>query len=401
MSKRRRKQEKNFPIGIIAIILLLIYLIFSKNKPMEETKEMIAVGENTHDALVIIVGNVENSPAPEITDNSSIYNYISEVFYNSNYGEKPNISIISASGNPVTLEVKDKYNVGKAKNDIATKANLETYIKGVEEASSSSPSNGGADYFQAILKGCDYVKDYKNPLVVVYGSGLSDTGLINFAFDDVIMKYNTDSTYIDQILGSNSNIVENEYSNVSLVWYGAGQGVNEQPDLKEWVTVVKNVYADALSYLGIGSKFNSLPISSSTTNVDTDYDVNITIVGDIKDGYKLSLTERILSFKADTATIINEEAAGKLLDAFAHKFNANGYKVVITGYQTVCAKTDTLGKARANAIKKVLVGLGIDENKIEVKGVAGPPDDREESPRCGSTGIAAEHRTVIIEVVKA
>ena len=250
MSKRRRKQENNFPIGLIAIILLIVYLLFNKNKPVEQ-KEILAVGENTHDALVIVVGNVENSPAPRITENSSIYNYISEVFYSSNYGEKPNISIISASGNPVTLEVREKYDVGKAKNDIATKANLETYVKGIEEAATSSPSNGGADYFQAIISGCEYVKDYKNPLVVVYGSGLSDSGLINFAFDDVIMKYNSDPGYIDTILGTNRNIIENGYSNVTLEWFGAGQGVNEQPDLKEWITVVKQVYSDALSYLGI------------------------------------------------------------------------------------------------------------------------------------------------------
>ena len=47
-----------------------------------------------------------------------------------------------------------------------------------------------------------------------------------------------------------------------------------------------------------------------------------------------------------------------------------------------------------------MVNLGISADRITTDGVAGPPDDRTEDPLCGSTGVAVEHRTVILETYK-
>ena len=58
-----------------------------------------------------------------------------------------------------------------------------------------------------------------------------------------------------------------------------------------------------------------------------------------------------------------------------------------------------MGRALAHieTIKEILVNLGVAENRITTDGVAGPPDNRPENPRCGNSGIAVEHRTVILE----
>ena len=50
--------------------------------------------------------------------------------------------------------------------------------------------------------------------------------------------------------------------------------------------------------------------------------------------------------------------------------------------------------------KEDIVVIGVDADRITTDGVAGPPDDRTEDPLCGSTGVAVEHRTVILETYK-
>ena len=146
--------------------------------------------------------------------------------------------------------------------------------------------------------------------------------------------------------------------------------------------------------------FYSIPVSSNDTSVDTEYEVNMTPLPTFEENFSISLNERYLSFYGDSDKLKNEKEVKQLLTAYAEKFKNSDVNLKITGYQTVCARSEKLSIARAEKVKSILVGLGVDANKITTAGVAGPPDNRVENPRCGSTGVAVEHRTVIIEVIK-
>lgn len=234
--------------------------------------------------------------------------------------------------------------------------------------------------------------------LIVYGSGLSDTGVFNFAFDNLITDNGNEAEIVNAILSGDKRFSNESFPNVTLYWYGVGQSVGEQPDLKEWKKSVQNTYAAIFEYFDITYKFYLITLPSDAVSVDAEYSVIITILPIIEENIKISLNERYLSFYADSAKLKNEDEVRKLLKGVAETLNENeSAKIKLTGYQTVCAKTKTLGVKRANTIKGILVDLGVDENRITTDGVAGPPDNRKEVPRCGSTGVAVEHRTVILE----
>ena len=411
MARRRRNSGNNSSILFLIILGIIIYLLFprlsiTKEKNLEnknsitqnEIKEEVS---DAHDIVAFVVGNTKNSPAPSLKDNKNIKDALEGLFYETEPNEKPNVVLFSATSKPKTLEIEDKYFLGPAANDLASQSNFNDLLKGIERALNTSPTESGADYFAAIIEALEYVKDFNNPLIIVYGSGLSDTGIINFAFDNLITDDGTEEEIIINILSQDKRFANREYSNVSINWYGVGQSVGEQPDLKEWKKSVENIYVAIFKYFKIPYKFYSIKITSNDKSVFSEYNVNITLLPVIEENLEISLNERYVSFYPDTAKLKNQKEVEQLLAGIAKNLNNNkDVKIKLTGYQTVCAKTKTLSIKRAETIKSILVSLGVDANRITTDGVAGPPDNRIETPRCGSTGVAVEHRTVILEVYK-
>ncbi len=413
MARRRGRSSGNNTTALILIIIgVLIYLLFPRlqyasgknviqNNNQSQNSETEKVNEKPHDAVAFVFGNTANSPAPSITDNKNIRKTLEDVFYGTEPGETPNIVIFSAQANPKTLEIKDKYFLGQAANDLASKSNFNELLKGIEQAANSSPTCSGADYFAAIIEALEYVKGYENPIVIIYGSGLSDTGIFNFAFDNLITTDGSEKEKVISILSGDQRFSNESYNHITINWYGIGQIVGKQPDLKEYKKSVENTYEAIFNYFDITYNFYPIKVSSNTESIETKYKVNITVIPIIMDNYELSLDERYLSFYLDTAELKNRPEIEQLLKGVAEKLNANkNVKIKLTGYQTVCATSKTLSVNRAITIKDILVNLGVAAERITVDGVAGPPDNREENPRCGEYGIAAEHRTVILETYK-
>lgn len=415
MARRRRNSGNNTSTLFLIIIGILIYLLFPRLHIREEQQNLVNQNSITssstdktneenkdqHDIVAFVIGNTANSPAPELTDNKNIKDALESVFYSTEAGEVPNVVLFSATANPKTIEIEDKYYLGQAANELASQSNFNDLLKGIELAANSSPTCSGADYFATIIEALEYVKDYNNPIIIIYGSGLSDTGVINFAFNNLITDKGTEEEKVINILSSDKRFANESYYNVTINWYGIGQTVGTQPELKEWKKSVENTYEAIFNYFDITYKFYSIKVTGDTKSVPTEYTVNITSLPIIEENYELSLDERYLSFYPDTATLKNKKEVEQLLKGVSEKLNTNeAVKIKLTGYQTVCAKTKTLSVKRAETIKEILVNLGVAENRITTDGVAGPPDNRPENPRCGNTGIAVEHRTVILETYK-
>lgn len=393
---RRRRGSNSGQSWLVVVVLIICALLFM----FKDKKEDKIEDKSGYDSAVIVVGNHRYSPAPDFTNNKSFENIISDVFYNTEIGDVPSISIISATSNPKHIDIDERYLTTPGGNELASKDNLKTLISGINKASTVSPTEAGADYFAAILEACEELKNAENPIIIVYGSGLSDTGIMNFAFDNIIDKLIEDESYVDSMLANNKMVSNKDYSNIKIVWYGAGQTVGEQKDLKEYKTIVEDAYEDMFEFYNMDGEFKSVKISSNTKSVDSDYDVQKTYADTLTPGDTLDLNERYASFYGDEAILINEEEVREYLLGFSTKLKLSNSKIKITGYQTVCAVTNDLSIARANTIKNILIELGVPAENITVDGIAGPPDNREEIPRCGDTGVAIEHRTVRIEVIE-
>ena len=147
----RRNGSKLNVLLLIVMLILLAYIL--KNNKDDNVRS-----NSSYDAVVIVVGNTKYSPEPNFSDISSFEKIIKDVFYNTESGKKANVTIISATENPKTIEIDNKYDVSPAANEIATKENLNLFIKGINKAVSSSPSESGADYFEAIRVAAESVK---------------------------------------------------------------------------------------------------------------------------------------------------------------------------------------------------------------------------------------------------
>ena len=405
MARIGRRSSNNGGVVLSLIVIgILLYLLIPKlsmgTPQSTDANDQLANKTGGHDAVAIIAGNVDNSPAPKLEDNKKFRESISEVFYNTEVNELPNVVIFSAASEPKTIDIKDRYFVGTAANDIANESNLSDLIKGIEMAVNTSPSVSGADFFACIIEAAEYLKGYENPIIIIYGSGLSDTGVFNFAFNDLLNSNKASQDYVFNILINDGRFTEGEYSNITVNWYGIGQTVGDQPELKEYKKYVQNIYIFIFKFFGMKYNFYSIPVTAGDKSVVTEYEVNITPLPIIEEGFTISLNERYLSFYGDSAKLKNEKEVRELLKAYAEKFKDSDVSLKLTGYQTVCAKSKKLSVARAEKVKSILVELGVDANRITTDGVAGPPDNRKENPKCGSTGVAVEHRTVIIEVIK-
>ena len=300
MARRSRRSSGNGSATMIIILFgIVLYLLLpkmqtaSKNNEVKQQENQYEVQEK-YDAVAIVAGNVQNYPAPDLSNNKQFKQAVSDVFYQTETSEQPNIVVFSAAGTPKALEIKEKYLLSPASNKLASESNFKDLIKGIELAANSSPSSSGADYFAAIMEALNYTKQYENPLIIIYGSGLSDIGIFNFAFDNLITDDGTEGEKVKNILSNDKRFANEDFSNVTILFFGLGQTVGEQPDLKEWKKSVENTYAAIFDYFNITYNFYPIKITSSTKSVPTNYIVNITLLPVIEDNYQLSLNERYL-----------------------------------------------------------------------------------------------------------
>ena len=143
MARRRRSSGNSGTTLLLIIIGVLIYLLFPKidaannngnsvnpaysdpvaneslNNGMNDNN---SISSDVHDAVIFVVGNTENSPAPKLTSNKNIASALENVFYSTPVGEKPNVIIFSAVANPVTIDIDSKYYLGQAANKLASAA---------------------------------------------------------------------------------------------------------------------------------------------------------------------------------------------------------------------------------------------------------------------------------------
>lgn len=418
MSRRRSKKDNNKWLTVVIVVLCVCalgFFIYAGSSSSENsscgTREEDAersgycvTSSKDYDELVIVAGNTKNTPAPDLDfTQGELYDILGGVFYNAERGATPNISIISVAGSNHTIEYTANHKV--AQNIIASNNELKKLGKELNKAIKTSPSESGADYLGAILEANNIISNTsKNPMILVVGSGYSDSGALNFASGEIFNLYWQNTNNITQTLSQNRQTKEGVLNEITIYWYNLGDTVAPQASLNVYKEDAKEIYKLALEYLGAGkiSLNNYTGIPADATSVDSGYSVQQVYVDELKVGDTFNVNEDVGRFYPDKAVLINASEVKEKLASFSKHFNPNGStKLKLTGYIAYCIDEGQLGLSRANTIKSILLELGIPENKVEAHGERGsPPESNNESYTCRSSLPETERRTVKIEVVK-
>ncbi len=421
MRRRSRNRRRTMPTSTIILVIVVVIGVLAwiipkfgssdscGDREVDEEKDgYCLVNSSDFDELVLVVGNTQNSPAPNLDfiNNPDLKRLLSGVFYSAERGSSPNISIVSASGNNegiyLSLSRRPKKNISASNNELMHLA------KEINKAISETPAvSGGANYLGGILKANSLISSgSKNPLILVFGSGYSDGGVLDFANNDLLGKYQTGKTIaIENIIKQDHALREGMLNGKTIYWYNIGDVARPQKNLNSFKEDLKDIYRTTFEYLGVKQQIidKNVNIAGDVSSVNTRYSVQQVYVDELSIGDTFSVNEKIGEFYGDEARLKNEVTVRSHVSMFVNSFlkNTNGKKLKLTGYIAYCAPGSVLGKMRADTIKNVLVSMGVPANKIDTYGQPGtPPVNKSVEFSCEDSPLPLEERrTVIIEVV--
>ena len=422
MSRRvraRRKSEsqrKMLGVGLAVVILAVLILGLAKSSFSfgaegcgtreidPERSGYCLTNSRDFDELVVVVGNTQNSPKPELDfGDGELREILAGVFYNAERGDSPAISIVSAAGGNNVVEFTSKYK--PAQNIRSSNGALRKLGNDLSRILETPATAAGADYLAGILEAANLIStSAKHPLILVVGSGYSDSGVLNFAQDDLFERYWQNEENISALLARDRSTQRSSLEGVAVYWYNLGDTVAPQVNMNKSKDDTQAIYEMALTALGAKeiNLRNYSGVKSDAAAVDSPYSVMPTFVEELEAGDSFNVNENVGQFEPDRDILVNETEAEKRLRNFAQRFNNNGeLKMRLTGYVAYCLENEDLGLARANTIKRVLTKLGVDEQKILVAGRRGsPPRYEKEEYTCDSDLPMTERRTVHIEIIE-
>ena len=398
---------------VVGVIAFIVSSLTKSNEGLckyygiDESREGYCLtSEKSFDQLIIITGNTQNTPTPKLDfiNNDVLGEILSDVFYNSDSGTRPKISVISVAGDNYTLEFdkKSKYKVGSTIE--SSNNSLKNLSKELNSTIKEPASEPGADYAGAIMEAKNLIDPTaKHPVIIIVGSGLSDSGALDFAHDEVIEKYIDDAGSVESALAQNRSVTKDALRGTAVYWYNLGNTVSPQPSMNDEKETLQGIYNSFFAYTGTEKpQYLYGEQSSDAESVKSNYSVEPTFRSELSTGDTINFTENVSAFVPDRDILIDPSSAKEKLTSFVKKFNrSSNKKLSLTGYIAFCAEGSTLGKARAETIKNILVNLGIDPSLISTSGEAGPPPTNEkESYSCNNSLPDSEKRTVVIKVME-
>lgn len=320
------------------------------------------------DSVALVVGNTANSPAPKLTDEADKY------LRNSLAKTDGDLQFYLYSATPSGSRIQlDDLKVKKAGNVNSFVANSTQTIDKIDKAIDRAPSENGADYFNNIVAAGRAVTtspSTKAPLVLVIGSGLSDSQPLNFANGDLL---HADPADVLNQLKAKGTIAQDDLEGVRIVWSGLGVTTAPQQPLDATEKRnLRNIYNTIFNYMG--ARLVTDDTVMATESVKTDKTVTPVTVNGLSGGvvvYKLG--ENSIGFKPGTATIQDQAKANTALDGIIANYQkCPAAKLTVEGYTArpndTIEATNDLSKARADAVKKLLVARGVKDGSVVAAG---------------------------------
>lgn len=388
-------------IVLVAILSLLILpdRIKNANQRNEECKTLEIGGgwhifrttcDRSFNKIIFVVGDTANTPHPSVDyENFIRYAYDKD---SSNSGIYT-ISVASPSRKPKRISFESN--------------NIDGIIEKTKEQVGDMVANrDGADYLEAISTAADSISDNDRALIYVIGSGLSDSGLLNFA-DDELLKIDTAKT-IDETIEHIGNL-----GRITIFWQGLGETANPQEDLPNEVSdKLQDIYKEILEETideqeGKGNTVLFKPNDSRTTinqSVETNYTVKaapfIAPKLSIHDDFNENETV-IFQFIGGTNTFIDEQGTISKANEYVAKMKtAPNSRARITVYVSRGGScSDTPDQALIQSRLDRIAGLfsEIDSSRLEfISGGIGPEQECPNGKFVES--IAKNNRIVKIDI---
>jgi hypothetical protein len=346
-----------------------------------------------------VVGNTANSPLPKylFESDEELSDNVKQLIESNNV-EKMHFNSVAPSGiwNMVSNNKEESslsintncynmlYDMKEEDRDPCKKNNLEQVPLLM---SNTKPQSNGADYFDSILDmintqlkivpGNDIVdcSEYK---IYVLGSGLSDTGSLNFAENDYL--FNNPQDIVSNFLKNNKPEVKFSDS-VTIKFIGLGSSVLPQQTLdSNKIKIVEDIYKGIFGKDGFGFSVETIPFAPGQGDelLDTDgYSVNSTPIEPCKE-IQYTIGENQIKFiDGSSSEFADKTPPSKVLETLngiANVIKKNNATVTIQGFESRDFSEDTkttkgLTKGRANYIKTLLVdNFHINASQIKPEG---------------------------------
>lgn len=349
--------------------------IFSRQE--EETK----VTQN----VALVLGTTKYFPAVSI-NTEELSSQIYDACYS--YGR---VAAVMADGSPFlaadyTIHAPD-VKVNKAKK----KQLASQYTSQILSAAAAvKPQTKETDTLNGITMAADVLRSIgndSNRQMIIYGSGLDTTSVLNFAEQDLIHTPAED--IVKQLEGMHAIP---DLSGISVTWIGLGQTCGEQSTLNsDYKYRLQELWREILLAGGISEDalvFNTSPLPEAESSGEDLPDCSTVPVVDEKitssstekkdTGYEISEVTKwdgnsSLQFQGDEAAFIDAGAAVAELSPVAEYLQANPEKnIYIFGMTATMTGGDPgieLAEARANACRQVLLEQGVNEAQIKTVGL--------------------------------
>ncbi len=320
------------------------------------------------DSVVIAAGATANTPAPQLSP-------MTATALDEALARSLPVHVVTVQGTPsVADEVTFRALGGtEAGNRQVTRSNL----RKVASAIVTQPTSDGADYLGALLLAADKARASggRHPLVVLIGSGLSDTGAWDLTVPGML---GADAAEVVAALGA--DYPPDRLAGVDVLLSGIGWTTAPQEPLSDaqrnaeralWSGVVTalggRVFVDV-------EPFTAGPVTTSHTVRPVELvEPAAPVVACAAQEIVLDQTSAV-SFVANSTDLVDPTAAAGALDALARRLLDDPTTTAVVRGTTAnvgdpAAQTE-LGLARARAIVDRLVGAGVPASQFtEVVGV--------------------------------
>lgn len=338
----------------ISLIVVSIMVLFTgcQNTPRTSTSLVLGI----HEKFPLISYN-----------NKSIYDSIYKACYS--YGD---FSAIVVDGNPQICASYEIKRPDKMVDSSKHKSIAEDYTNQVSSSLSDAVAQAPeVDTLQAILMSANALNesDCEIKKMLIYDSGLSTAGLLNFAEKNII---DADPQVIVERLNEFNAIPD--LSGIDVSWVGLGEVCENQTRLTtSYKAKLQAIYEAVLKAGNANSiDFDTSPLTNETSDFDFPNVSEVVIpqdsIGD--DITIIKFDSETINFQKDTVEFIDKNAAKKALDGVADKLiNNQSLNVVLVAstatYGTVVS-CENLAEKRGNAVKKLLVEMGVNHSQLRI-----------------------------------
>ncbi len=348
-------------ISIILFICLII-LTFSACSGSSSVSK-----NDNSTAACILLGNTNNVRTPSSKTLESELIYIAQ-----NQGE---CSVIVIDGEPdeisFTKSLKFPKRIGKSEQQ----ANNESYVKSkMEDIMKCTPKEEEIDILKALSEGGKALKnkDAKNKKLIIYSSGISTAGLLNFAQNPNLLYEKPEE--ILKTIENNKSCPD--FSGIDVVWYGLGDVDDNQEKLNDYdFGCLKEIWSAILEKGGVeitDSTFNETPPIESSNDFDVEKK-SFPSVSIVDFTGLIVITDKEVSFNSGKATFKYPKAAESYLKDCAenimHSPNHSFYVVGSTASADTNEKCMNLSIKRAQAVKNVLCRFGVPSSELIIYGI--------------------------------